>query len=79
MQFLGTHKYPVENAYNVFLQSNGGSSNAFTSGTHTNYYFDILPAYELLMMTHIVSLCSCAVCFDHDECSLVVLMVCSRV
>jgi insulysin len=55
VQFLGTEKYPVENAYNVFLQSHGGASNAFTSGTHTNYYFDILPAYVSMHVNPLLS------------------------
>jgi len=43
MLFLGTERYPDENEYNKFLSQNGGSSNAFTSTEHTNYYFDIAP------------------------------------
>ncbi|CAM9265328.1 unnamed protein product, partial [Discosporangium mesarthrocarpum] len=31
MLFLGTGKYPDENCYNAFLNSHGGSSNAYTS------------------------------------------------
>uniref|UniRef100_A0A671RBP9 Insulin-degrading enzyme n=1 Tax=Sinocyclocheilus anshuiensis TaxID=1608454 RepID=A0A671RBP9_9TELE len=41
MLFLGTEKYPKENEYSQFLSEHAGSSNAFTSGEHTNYYFDI--------------------------------------
>nr|CAB3255240.1 insulin-degrading enzyme [Phallusia mammillata] len=41
MLFLGTEKYPDEAEYSKFLQEHAGSSNAFTSGEHTNYYFDI--------------------------------------
>lgn len=41
MLFLGTKKYPKENEYSQFLSEHAGSSNAFTSGEHTNYYFDI--------------------------------------
>ncbi|XP_071947721.1 insulin-degrading enzyme-like [Antedon mediterranea] len=41
MLFLGTEKYPSENAYMQYLSEHGGSSNAFTSGQHTNYYFDV--------------------------------------
>ncbi|KUF87995.1 hypothetical protein AM588_10001665 [Phytophthora nicotianae] len=40
MLFMGTAKYPDENSYSVFLNAHGGSSNAFTSGRDTNYYFD---------------------------------------
>ncbi|KAI8902913.1 Metalloenzyme, LuxS/M16 peptidase-like protein [Globomyces pollinis-pini] len=43
--FMGTEKYPVENEYSQFLSSHNGSSNAFTSGDHTNYYFDINSDY----------------------------------
>ena len=39
--FMGTKKFPVENEYSQYLSSNGGSSNAYTAGTSTNYYFDI--------------------------------------
>jgi len=41
MLFIGTEKYPVENAYDSFLTANGGSSNAFTDLEHTCYYFDV--------------------------------------
>jgi len=41
MLFLGTQKYPDENSYSVYLNENGGSSNAFTSMENTNYYFDV--------------------------------------
>ncbi|XP_013911111.1 PREDICTED: insulin-degrading enzyme-like [Thamnophis sirtalis] len=41
MLFLGTKKFPKENEYSQFLSEHGGSSNAFTSGEHTNYYFDV--------------------------------------
>jgi insulysin len=41
MLFLGTEKYPVENAYSSFLSSHGGSSNAYTAQENTVYYFDI--------------------------------------
>jgi len=43
MLFLGTKKYPDENEYNKCLSQNGGSSNAFTTSDHTNYYFDVSP------------------------------------
>lgn len=43
MLFLGTEKYPNENAYSTFLNENGGSSNASTYGDNTKYYFDIVP------------------------------------
>jgi insulysin len=41
MLFIGTTKYPDENAYDSFLNAHGGSSNAFTDLEHTCYYFDV--------------------------------------
>lgn len=41
MLFIGTTKYPTENAYDQYLSSHGGSSNAFTDLEHTCYYFDV--------------------------------------
>ncbi|CAG0915335.1 unnamed protein product [Notodromas monacha] len=43
MLFMGTEKYPSENEYSKFISEHGGSTNAFTSGEHTNYHFDIAP------------------------------------
>ncbi|KAK3095847.1 hypothetical protein FSP39_019946 [Pinctada imbricata] len=43
MLFLGTKKYEEENEYSKFLNEHGGGSNAYTSGEHTNFYFDISP------------------------------------
>lgn len=45
MLFLGTEKYPEENAYHKFIHEHGGSSNAFTSSEFTNFHFDVTPAY----------------------------------
>ncbi|KAH8805629.1 Metalloenzyme, LuxS/M16 peptidase-like protein [Xylogone sp. PMI_703] len=39
--FMGTKKYPVENAYSQYLSANSGSSNAYTAATSTNYYFEV--------------------------------------
>ncbi|KAI2637372.1 peptidase M16 inactive domain-containing protein [Xylaria nigripes] len=39
--FMGTKKYPEENAYNAYLSAHSGSSNAYTAGTSTNFFFDI--------------------------------------
>ncbi|KAK5166544.1 metalloprotease [Saxophila tyrrhenica] len=39
--FMGTKKYPGENDYNTYLSRFGGSSNAYTERTSTNYYFEI--------------------------------------
>jgi insulysin len=41
MLFLGTKKYPSENEYSRYVQSNGGSKNAATGEDYTYYYFDI--------------------------------------
>ncbi|TAQ87722.1 hypothetical protein B7494_g3941 [Chlorociboria aeruginascens] len=41
MLFMGTKKYPVENAYSQYLSSHSGSSNAYTDATSTNYYFEV--------------------------------------
>ncbi|KAG7370665.1 secreted/periplasmic Zn-dependent peptidase, insulinase-like protein [Nitzschia inconspicua] len=41
MLFIGTSKYPTENAYDHYLSTHGGSSNAFTDLEHTCYYFDV--------------------------------------
>jgi len=38
---MGTKKYPEENAYNQYLSSNSGFSNAYTAATSTNYFFDV--------------------------------------
>ena len=43
MLFLGTKKYPSADAYQAFIKNNGGSHNAFTSFSHTNYHFSIAP------------------------------------
>lgn len=41
MLFMGTTKYPEENAYQAFLAAHGGSSNAYTAQENTVYYFDV--------------------------------------
>eukprot|EP01124_Arcella_intermedia_P015225 TRINITY_DN21730_c0_g1_i1.p1 TRINITY_DN21730_c0_g1~~TRINITY_DN21730_c0_g1_i1.p1 ORF type:complete len:1006 (+),score=214.72 TRINITY_DN21730_c0_g1_i1:287-3019(+) len=41
MLFLGTKKYPQENAYKDFLSKHGGRSNASTSSEETNYHFEV--------------------------------------
>lgn len=45
MLFIGTRKYPEVDAYQQFIGQHGGSSNAYTAGDHTNYFFDIQPDY----------------------------------
>lgn len=44
MLFLGTKKYPLADDYSRFIDTNGGSHNAFTSQDNTNYFFDIKDA-----------------------------------
>ncbi|GAA3959025.1 insulinase family protein [Allohahella marinimesophila] len=41
MLFLGTEKYPDADAYQKYINQHGGSHNASTSLSHTNYFFDI--------------------------------------
>lgn len=43
MLFIGTEKYPEVDGYQRFLTKHGGSSNAYTAGDHTNYFFDVAP------------------------------------
>jgi insulysin len=43
MLFIGTEKYPEVDAYQTFISQHGGSSNAYTAGDHTNYFFDVRP------------------------------------
>lgn len=41
MLFMGTAKYPNVNHFMSFLNKTGGSTNAYTTGDGTNYYFDV--------------------------------------
>lgn len=43
MLFLGTEKYPDTDEYQRYISTYGGRHNAYTSGDHTNYFFDIQP------------------------------------
>jgi insulysin len=45
MLFIGTTKYPDVDEYGQFISQHGGSTNAYTAGDHTNYFFDVQPAY----------------------------------
>ena len=45
MLFLGTQKYPEEDAYSNFLSTHGGNDNAFTSTQETNYHFSVQADY----------------------------------
>ncbi|KAF9882582.1 Insulinase (Peptidase M16) [Aspergillus nanangensis] len=44
--FMGTEKYPKENAYNQYLAGHSGWSNAYTVATETNYYFEVSATTE---------------------------------
>ncbi|CAH9102787.1 unnamed protein product, partial [Cuscuta europaea] len=41
MLFFASEKYPLENSYSNYISEHGGSTNAFTSSEHTNFYFDV--------------------------------------
>ncbi|EGO21183.1 hypothetical protein SERLADRAFT_363280 [Serpula lacrymans var. lacrymans S7.9] len=41
LMFMGTEQFPRENDYAEFLSKNNGSSNAYTTFSSTNYYFDV--------------------------------------
>ncbi|KAL6530464.1 Insulin-degrading enzyme-like 1, peroxisomal [Orobanche minor] len=43
MLFYASEKYPLEDSYSAYISEHGGSTNAFTSSEHTNYYFDVNP------------------------------------
>jgi insulysin len=57
MLFLGTEKYPDENAYSAFLAEHGGKSNAFTSIENTNYYFDVAQEHLESMLDRFAQFC----------------------
>ena len=44
MLFIGTAKYPDVDGYQQYVSTHGGTTNAYTAGDHTNYFFDISPA-----------------------------------
>ncbi|XP_057438666.1 insulin-degrading enzyme-like 1, peroxisomal [Lotus japonicus] len=41
MLFYASEKYPVEDSYSKYITEHGGSTNAYTSSEHTNYFFDV--------------------------------------
>lgn len=45
MLFLGTKKYPEENAFEKYVSEHGGQYNAYTCEEHTNYHFDVAADY----------------------------------
>jgi nardilysin len=48
MLFMGTQKYPQENAYDAFLSKHGGSDNAYTESEYTVYHLEV-PQEKLFM------------------------------
>lgn len=47
MLFIGTEKYPDVDYLSEFVTKHGGSYNAYTASTHTQYYFSIKPEFFL--------------------------------
>jgi len=45
MLFLGTEKYPQAGEYQKYIGDHGGTTNAFTSFSHTNYHFEVSAAH----------------------------------
>lgn len=43
--FMGSEKYPEENAYDAFMSKHGGSDNAYTELEYTVYHFEIPQEY----------------------------------
>lgn len=43
--FMGSTKYPEENAYDAFMSKHGGSDNAYTELEYTVYHFEISQEY----------------------------------
>ena len=41
MLFLGTEDFPEAGEYQQFISKHGGRHNAYTSGEHTNYFFEV--------------------------------------
>jgi insulysin len=39
--FMGSAQFPQENAYSEFIHAHGGSTNAWTAASNTNYFFSI--------------------------------------
>ena len=45
MLFMGSEKYPKENAFESFLSKHGGESNGMTESEHTVYMYEIHPDF----------------------------------
>jgi len=41
MLFMGTEPFPDVDEYRKYIKANGGGTNAFTSGEHTAYFFEL--------------------------------------
>ncbi|KAK1679676.1 hypothetical protein QYE76_040524 [Lolium multiflorum] len=41
MLFYASEKYPIEDSYSKYIAEHGGSTNAYTTSEHTNFYFDV--------------------------------------
>jgi insulysin len=50
MVFMGSEKYPDSNDFMSSINKNGGSTNAYTSDTDTNYHFTISPSEFMLTL-----------------------------
>ena len=42
--FMGSERFPDENAYDAYLQQHGGGSNAYTEAEQTVFHFDCAPS-----------------------------------
>ena len=40
---MGSKEYPAESEYERYISTHAGIMNAWTSGDHTLYYFNVLP------------------------------------
>ncbi|KAH9277632.1 Nardilysin [Echinococcus granulosus] len=45
MAFMGSEKYPQENDFDEYIEHRDGSSNAYTDGDNTTFFFDIQHSY----------------------------------
>jgi insulysin len=43
MLFMGSEEFPAEGDFDRYIAAHAGQNNAWTSGDHTLYYFNILP------------------------------------
>lgn len=47
MVFMGSEKYPKENAFDYYIKKHGGRDNAHTDMEHTTFYFEVQERYLL--------------------------------